>query len=130
MKGIKRLMSFPLITASLDISISQLRELMAHNNVKAIPIIEVDEPQKVIGIITDANLYTIENNGLSVAEVMSRQLYFIEHDATAAMAASLMLDNGIHYLLVNKCERLVGIISSFDLMRMIAVGNYNSISFF
>lgn len=133
MQGIKELMSRPLVTANLNATVDELRELMNRYNIGAIPITDAKEQNQVIGIVTDSNLRSIEVGQTPIKAVMSHQLLFIDQNASTASAAALMLENGIHHLLVRKREQLVGMISSFDLIKQIATGKmehfHNSLMF-
>jgi CBS domain-containing protein len=133
MQGIKEFMSHTLVTASPNATAADVRELMNRYDIGAIPIAETDELQRIIGIVTDSNLRNIEDGQTPVDRIMSRQLYFIDQNASTASAAALMLENGIHHLLVRKCEQWVGMISSFDLIKQIATGKmehfHNSLMF-
>lgn len=56
----------------------------------------------------------------TVGEVMSRRLVTVASDAPVAEAARRMLDNGVHRVLVVDERGLVGLVSAFDILRVVA----------
>lgn len=60
--------------------------------------------------------------GLRVADVMSRPAVSVAPDAPLAAVARSLVEHGIHRLPVVEGDRLVGLISSVDLVRLIADG--------
>ena len=59
---------------------------------------------------------------LKVADIMNSTLVTMTAEEPLEVAARLMLEHGIHRLPVTRGERLVGIVSSLDLVRLIADG--------
>ena len=59
---------------------------------------------------------------LRVEDAMIRSVVRVESDAPLAEVARRMLERGIHRLPVVEGERLVGILSSLDLVRLFAEG--------
>lgn len=56
---------------------------------------------------------------LTVAEIMTPRLHSIGEDATVAEAARMMLDAHIHRLLVTSGHKVVGVLTTFDLLRLL-----------
>ena len=61
-------------------------------------------------------------DNLRADEVMSREVISIEPSATLAEAARLMVDKRIHRLPVIESDRLIGILSTLDIARLVAAG--------
>lgn len=61
----------------------------------------------------------IATPGLTVAEIMTPRLHSIREDDPVSAAARLMLDAHIHRLLVTKDHKVVGILTTFDLLRLL-----------
>ena len=57
---------------------------------------------------------------LTVAEIMTPRLHSIREDASVSAAARLMLDAHIHRLLVTHDHKVVGILTTFDLVKLLA----------
>jgi CBS domain-containing protein len=56
----------------------------------------------------------------TVGEVMSRRLVTVDSGAPVSEAARRMLDSGVHRVLVVEERGLVGIVSAFDILRVVA----------
>lgn len=59
---------------------------------------------------------------LQVKDVMSRQLVKVSPEQSLREVAQVLADNSIHRVLVTQEGRLVGLVSSLDLVRLIADG--------
>lgn len=55
-----------------------------------------------------------------VAEVMSQDLIALPPDASIALAARRMVDEQVHRVLVLDGDELIGVVSSFDIVRSVA----------
>lgn len=122
MKGIKNLMSFPLITATPQDTIGAVQELMTRHRIGAIPIVANEYSDEIVGLVTDGDLRNFSEKDTHVEQVMGERLFYVEQNAAPAVAAALMLKYGTHHLLVKKEDRVVGILSSIDLIQLIASG--------
>jgi CBS-domain-containing membrane protein len=56
----------------------------------------------------------------TVDEVMNRRIIDIAPDAVVADAARIMLHSGVHRLLVRERDRLLGVVTTSDLLRVLA----------
>lgn len=56
----------------------------------------------------------------SVRKMMADRLITVEPDTDVGSAAQLMLEHGIHRVLVVEGSKLVGIVTSFDLLRLLS----------
>jgi CBS domain-containing protein len=54
-----------------------------------------------------------------VEDVMTREVLTIRPDASAAEAARLLRENGVHRLFVTDKEQLLGVLSAFDLLALL-----------
>lgn len=116
---VKEFMSQPVVTTTVDSNVAYVRELMERKDVSAIPVVELREGYlKVRGIVTRYDLSGITDERLPVTEVMSDELQVISSDTPAIKAASLMIEHGIHHLVVMEKGRLSGIVSSMDFVRL------------
>jgi CBS domain-containing protein len=60
--------------------------------------------------------------GMTVSDVMVRGLVTISADTTIVAAAALMLERRIHRLPVVTDEKLVGLVTSMDFVKLVAAG--------
>ncbi len=118
---VKDIMSAPVVTTTIDSNIGYTRELMERKDVSAIPVVEMgQEFIKVRGLVTLYDLSGISDEELPVTEIMTREIRVIPPEMEVAKAASVMLDHGIHHLVVMNTEGIMGILSSLDFVRLVA----------
>lgn len=121
-----------LITVSPDTSVLKARELMDQHKISHLPV--TDGRAHLLGIVTDRDLkqawaspastlsvyeltYVLQK--LTVESIMTRDLVTATPDMTIERAARLIHDHKIGALPVLKDEKLVGIITSTDLMEVL-----------
>ncbi len=62
----------------------------------------------------------IEEEGLLVRDIMTPTVFAVEADAPVSHVARSMLDGHLHRLLVIEGQKVVGIVSTSDLLRLLA----------
>ena len=62
----------------------------------------------------------IEEDGLLVREIMTPTVFAVDVDSPVSHVAHSMLDGHLHRLLVIDDRRVVGIVSTSDLLRLLA----------
>jgi acetoin utilization protein AcuB len=123
-----------LITASPNTSVLKARELMDNHKISHLPV--TDGRARLLGIVTDRDLkqawaspastlsvyeltYVLQK--LTVESIMTRDVLTATPDMTIERAARMIHDNKIGALPVVKDDKLVGIITSTDLMEVLLV---------
>jgi len=118
-----------LLTATPETSVFKARELMDEHRISHLPI--TDGKAGLLGIVTDRDLkeawassattlsvyeltYVLQK--LVIAKVMTKNVLTATPDMTIERAARIILDNKIGALPVLKSSKLVGIITTTDLM--------------
>lgn len=114
---IENLIARDLVTADPSDTLGTIKERMADLGIHALPV--VDELGKAIGIVTSSDIGPDLPDETPVADLMSDQIYPIGPEDTAKDAAGIMRDQGTHHLVVSRGDRAIGIVSSFDLLRVI-----------
>lgn len=131
-----------------ETTVSEAQKLLAARGVSGAPV--VDAQGLALGVVSQSDLVRhqsrrvtagesgrfysdldeyqdmaeipVDRSGTPVRELMSPHVYSVSRDTSAAAAASIMRDRRIHRLLVTERGRLVGIVSSLDLL-MVVVEN-------
>jgi acetoin utilization protein AcuB len=118
-----------LVTVTPDTSVFKARELMDSHRISHLPV--TDGKAHLLGIITDRDLkeawassattlsvyeltYVLQK--LTVANVMSKNVITATPDMTIERAARIIMDHKIGALPVIKGDKLIGIITTTDLM--------------
>ena len=126
-----QIMSTPVITVSPDDTMSKVQDTFRKNNIHHIPVIDKG---KVVGIISKSDYFRLlhgftlfkteksnEYNdaimrSLLVGEVMTKQVATLNPEDSLEMAAGFFRENLFHALPVVDKGKLVGIITTFDLI--------------
>jgi len=118
--SIQDVMTRAAITARPDTSIDTLIDLMTEHHIGCIPI--VDDHGRPTGIVTKLDLIECRRDARPTArEVMMPHAMTLGPTATIAQAAARMSNEGFHHLLVVDADRkLLGVVSTLDLVRWIA----------
>jgi hypothetical protein len=95
--------------------VGNLRDLMFDDRLHAVPVLDADGSLQ--GIVTSSDLVEEWAPEQGVTTVMSAPVHTAPIGATVAEAAQLMLDHLIHHLPVTDHGEVMGIVSSFDLLR-------------
>lgn len=93
------------------------RRLMKSYGVSALPV--VDSYGTARGILTSTDLLGEHPKTRRVSRVMSPHMVTVRRTSNVATAAALMRKYRIHHLLVVQAGRVAGIVSSFDLLRLV-----------
>ncbi|RJE86930.1 CBS domain-containing protein [Paenibacillus sp. 1011MAR3C5] len=120
MKAVRELMSTNCKTVTLQDNVHEIAVLMAENDIGFVPVVETEDHNKIIGVVTDRDLvlrgYAQKRPGsCPVQDVMSGSLITISPDQDAEAAADLMAQHQIRRLPVVDNDKLVGIITLGDL---------------
>lgn len=114
---IDELMAKKVISAEPHDTVDHVRSLMRRNRILAVPIIGSDgEP---VGIITSSDLLQDLDGATPVSRIMTERVYKVPAYNEVSIAARVMRQHRIHHVLVTHEQKLVGIVSSFDLLQLI-----------
>lgn len=116
-------MTKSVISVDATITVNEAAKMMEDAKVGAVIVMENNLP---IGIVTDrdfvikiaAHAYQITT---PIKQIMSVPLFSINPDDTVRTAADLMHDRGIRKLPVLDDEKVIGIITSTDIVNLLAV---------
>ena len=114
-------MTTPVVTGGPDDHISQIASLMQQHRTGSVVI---TENRRIVGILTERDFVRIvETIGMLLKEDlakhhMAKPVVTVQSDSPVTDAIELMKANHIRHLIVlNKDLKMVGVISSRDLMR-------------
>jgi CBS domain-containing protein len=118
---VSEVMSFPVITATKDMTVYEIANIMTENNIGAVVIVEGNEP---IGIVTERDIVkrvvskNLKPKDVLAEEVMSKKIITIPQNASITEAAKIMATHGVKRLPVVKDGELVGIVTQSDIVRV------------
>ncbi|MCG8563388.1 MAG: CBS domain-containing protein [Hyphomicrobiales bacterium] len=111
------LMAKRVITAQPHNSVDHVRGVMERNRIHAIPI--VGPEGEAAGIVTTADLARKLKGETPVKRIMSDRVFCVPAYNDVSTAARIMRRHKIHHVVVTHEKKVVGIISSFDLLKLV-----------
>ena len=114
---IKDLMTESVIVTEPHKSIDHVRAMMEKNKIGAIPV--VDHDGKPVGIVSATDLIPELNGNSPVSTIMTEKVYNIPKYDDVSIAARLMRNHKIHHVLVTHEQKVVGVLSAFDLLKLV-----------
>jgi predicted transcriptional regulator len=144
-RSISELMNPHVVSARPGMSVAEVSKLLATHGISGAPVI--DDSGKILGVVSQSDLVRQTDQPTTVGEsgrfftdmneyrdlanlprdlsdapvesLMSKEVYSVSRDSSAAMGASIMRERKVHRLLVTDQGVLVGVVSSLDLLRVV-----------
>ena len=114
---IKDIMVERVITAQPHHSVDHVRGLMERNRIQAVPVVGPEE--EAVGIVTATDLVTDLKGGTPISRIMTDRVYAVPAYNDVHIAARVMRNHHIHHVVVTHEKKVVGIVSSFDLLKLV-----------
>ena len=119
---VEELMSRSVVTTEPHKSIDHVRGIMERNKIGAVPVVNSDgEP---VGIVSAADLVPELNGSSPISKLMTDKVYTVPQYDDVSIAARVMRNHGIHRVVVTHEKKVVGILSSFDLLKLVESHRY------
>ena len=124
---VRDVMASPVVTVTPDAALKEVASLLVERRINAVPV--VDAGDRLIGIVSEADLLSLETGQVAAAggapphsagEVMRQSVYTLTGDTEATAAARLMLRHRLKSVPVVDGDRVVGMVTRRDLLRLIA----------
>jgi CBS domain-containing protein len=110
-------MTESVITTQRNSSIEEVRRLLEEHGIGAIPV--VDQAGRPVGIVSSTDLLRDLDPGSPVEMVMTEGVYTVPKYDDVSIAARVMRNHKIHRVVVTHEKKVVGILSSFDLLKLV-----------
>ncbi len=112
-------MSPTVLTVRDDLTLQQAADMLAENEISGAPV--EDDEGSLLGVVsvTDVNRNTAAPE-LLVRQIMTPIADTVTEETPVPDVARLMVANHYHRVVVTRSERPVGIVSSIDLLKLIA----------
>jgi signal-transduction protein with cAMP-binding, CBS, and nucleotidyltransferase domain len=114
---VKDLMIKQVVTTVPHKSVGHAKDIMTKNHIKSIPVVGPED--EVLGIITSMDLLDDLSENTPVSQVMTRDIYTVPMYADVYIAARMMRNHHIHHLVVTDEQKIVGVLSAFDLLALV-----------
>jgi len=112
------LMSEQVVTAQPHQTVDHVRVMLERNQISAIPVVDTDG--QPVGIVSATDLASASLKGGSpIRSVMTERVFSVPRYDDVHVAARVMRNHKIHRVVVTHEQRVVGILSAFDLLRLV-----------
>jgi predicted transcriptional regulator len=114
---VQDLMTNNVITAQAHQTVGQIKGKMTNRSLSNVPVVSADNAP--IGVVSSSDLLAAEKEGTPISNIMTEKVYTIPEYEDVSVAARMMRNHKIHHLVVTQEQKVVGVISSFDLLKLI-----------
>lgn len=121
---IEDLMISSVITTHAHQTVGHVKDIMRRNKVNSLPI--VNSENELEGIVTNKDFLHDVSDDTKIHHVMSKKVYTIPKYSDTHIAARIMRNHHIHHLVVTNEKKIVGVLSSFDLLKLVENHRYVS----
>jgi predicted transcriptional regulator len=113
---VENYMSTPVVITQRNVSIKHLNDMFVRKGLSAAPVLEEDGT--ITGIVTSSDLLRLPNEANIVQDIMSDRVHIVMKNNRLKDAASIMVKNGVHHLVVMEEGVVVGMLSSLDIAKV------------
>jgi len=114
---INDLMVSEVLTATPSQTVQHVRQVMRNNNIHALPV--VDSDQQPVGIVSASDLLEDTADGAPISSIMNKKVYTVQQHSGPHIAARMMRNHHIHHIVVTHEHKVVGMLSSYDLLKLV-----------
>ena len=119
---VNELMSASVLTAEPHHSVDHVRKILENNKISSLPVVNTDgEP---VGIISATDLAHDLKPGSHISRIMTEKVYVIPKYEDVSIAARVMRNHKIHHVVVTHEKKVVGMLSAFDLLKLVESHRY------
>ena len=111
------IMTKRVVVAQPHHTIGHVRQLMERNRIGALPVVGPDN--EALGIVTSSDLLRRHKDESPCSRIMSDGVRAVPAYNEVSVAARIMRKHKIHHVVVTKEKKVVGMISSFDLLKLV-----------
>lgn len=105
------------IVGDVEHTVGDTRALMDEKGIHALPV--VNAAGEAVGMVTSADVLGDLPADMPLEEVMVHKVYTIPRYEGVHIAARIMRNHKLHHVVVTEEKRVVGIVSSFDLLQLV-----------
>ncbi len=119
---VNELMSESVLTAEPHHSVDHVRKILDKNKIGSLPVVNTDgEP---IGVISATDLAHELKPGSPISRIMTEKVYVVPKYEDVSIAARVMRNHKIHHVVVTHEKKVVGMLSAFDLLKLVESHRY------
>lgn len=111
------LMAKRVVSAQPHHTVEHVRGLLAKNRIHAVPV--VGPEMELLGLVSTADLMANLKDGTPVSSLMTKDVRAIPAYNDVSAAARMMRKHKVHHAVVTHEKKVVGMLSSFDLLKLV-----------
>ena len=119
---VDELMSGSVVTTEPHQSIEHVRQILDRNHISSVPVVNSDG--QPVGIVSATDLAHDLKAGSPISSVMTEKVYVVPKYEDVSIAARVMRNHNIHHLVVTHEKEVVGVLSAFDLLKLVEGHRY------
>jgi len=105
------------VTTQPHKTVSHVKEIMQVNKISSVPVVNSeDEP---VGIVTSNDFRKDIKDSSPISLILPDHVYTVPAYNDISVAAKVMRNHKIHHVVVTHENKIVGIISAFDLLQLL-----------
>ena len=114
---ISDLMTSPVMTTTPHQTFIHVKKVLRDHHASCMPVVDADGIP--IGMVTASDLLKDHADNVPVSEFMSSNVLTVPKYGDVSLAARVMRNHKIHHVVVTEQNEVVGMVSSFDLLRLV-----------
>lgn len=114
---VAELMSDTVIVAEPHHSVEHVRKLLEKNSISAVPVVDTDKHP--VGVVSRTDLVHDLKPGAPISTIMTEKVYVVPKYDDVSIAARIMRNHHIHRVVVTHEKQVVGMITSYDLLKLV-----------
>ena len=114
---IKEIMTTSVIAVPATMPVKDVATLLSQKRITGVPV--VDAEGRVVGVLSEFDI--ISRQGATAADIMSADVISASAETDAGEVAHLLTDRRIRRVPILQDDRLIGIVSRSDMMRLFMV---------
>ena len=119
---VSELMTESVVKAQPHQSVEHVRQMLENNGISAVPV--VDSEDHPVGIVSLTDLAHDLKAGSPISKIMTEKVYTVPQYDDVSTAARVMRNHGIHRVVVTHEKKVVGVLSAFDLLKLVEGHRY------
>ena len=110
-------MTSPVMTTTRHQTFGHVKRVLGEHHASCMPVVDSDGTPT--GMVTASDLIINHPENSPVSSFMSDHVYTVQPYNDVSLAARIMRNHKIHHVVVTEKNKVVGLISSFDLLRLV-----------
>ena len=119
---VEELMTRSVVTAQPHQSVEHVRNMLENNSISAVPV--VDSEGCPVGIVSATDLVHDLKPGTPISRIMTEKVYTVPQYDDTSIAARVMRNHNIHRVVVTHEQKVVGVLSAFDRLKLVESHRY------